>query len=400
MEPLSNPSPFETAEPEPNETHSVLVSATPETATAFAESVAIMARLRGPGGCPWDREQSFDSIRKYTLEETYEVLDAIERRDWTNLTEELGDLLLQVLFYSQMAADEGRFTIADVLETLNRKLIRRHPHVFGEEASAAAGNRAVVDSAVDGSASRVLANWEQIKIAEKPLAEKQAAGNKPEASLLDQVQRAQPALAEAAKLGSKAAKVGFDWSHWRDLLAKVSEETDELVAAVESREERQQQIPFGNDRQKSNDKSDAVKSDAGSGDAMGHSEVEAELGDLLFTVVNLGRHLGVDGEMALRGTNARFRARFKEMERVAPRPLAELGPEELEALWAKAKMRLAREADTSGAKAPHSSGVLMPGINPRPISGSGISEPDTSEESNVSKPGVGESGLLEAGVGQ
>src|SRR5580658_7844779 len=134
-----------------------------DSAALFAEAVSIMARLRGPDGCAWDREQSFDSIRKYTLEETYEVLDAIERRDWPNLAEELGDLLLQVLFYAQMAADEGRFTIADVLETLNRKLIRRHPHVFGEEASAAAGNRASVNAAVDGSASRVLANWEQIK---------------------------------------------------------------------------------------------------------------------------------------------------------------------------------------------------------------------------------------------
>src|SRR6266852_4415737 len=119
----------------------------------FAEAVSIMARLRGPGGCPWDREQSFESIRKYTLEETYEVLDAIERRDWPNLQEELGDLLLQVLFYAQMASDDGKFTIEDVLETLNRKLIRRHPHVFGEEASAAAGNQAMVDAAVDGSAA-------------------------------------------------------------------------------------------------------------------------------------------------------------------------------------------------------------------------------------------------------
>ena len=171
---------------------------------AFAESVAIMARLRGPGGCPWDREQSFDSIRKYTLEETYEVLDAVERRDWPNLAEELGDLLLQVLFYSQMAADEGRFTIADVLGTLNRKLIRRHPHVFGDEASAAAGNRATVDAEVDGSAARVLANWEQIKSAEK-LA---VAHGAVEASLLDQVQRAQPALAEAAKLARRRLRLG------------------------------------------------------------------------------------------------------------------------------------------------------------------------------------------------
>ena len=179
-----------------------------ESAALFAESVAIMARLRGPDGCPWDREQSFDSIRPCTLEETYEVLDAIERRDWPNLTEELGDLLLQVLFYSQMAADEGRFTIADVVATLNRKLIRRHPHVFGDAASAAAGNLASVDAVVDGSASRVVANWEQIKLAEKQAAVVDAAP----ASLLDSVQRAQPALAEAAKIGSKAAKVGFDWA--------------------------------------------------------------------------------------------------------------------------------------------------------------------------------------------
>jgi MazG family protein len=276
---------------------------------AFAESVAIMARLRGPGGCPWDREQSFDSIRKYTLEETYEVLDAIERRDWANLTEELGDLLLQVLFYAQMASDDGRFSIADVLETLNRKLIRRHPHVFGEAASAAAGNEAVVDVAVEGSASRVLANWDAIKNAEKK-------GSVGPVSLLDGVQRAQPALLEAAKLGSKAAKVGFDWPEWRGLLAKVEEETAELVEAVDS--------------------------------GVGQGEIESELGDLLFTVVNLGRHLGVDGEMALRGTNARFRKRFGWMERAAGRPLAELSAAELEALWRGAKTGLADATTGAG----------------------------------------------------
>jgi len=283
---------------------SALVSTTPEAASRFAEAVAIMARLRGSDGCPWDREQSFDSIRKYTLEETYEVLDAIERRDWANLTEELGDLLLQVLFYAQMAADEGRFTISDVLDTLNRKLIRRHPHVFGEEASAAAGNQASVDAEVSGSAAKVLANWEEIK-----LAEKQKTANGP-GSLLDAVQRSQPALSEAAKLGSKAAKVGFDWSDWRDLLAKVEEETAELVEAADA-------PAAGTERQR---------------------EIESELGDLLFTVINLGRHLGVDGEMALRGTNARFRRRFGWMERTAGRPLAELEPAALEALWSRAKV--------------------------------------------------------------
>jgi len=314
---------------EPGSVPTMSGTADAKTGMVFAESVAIMARLRRPGGCPWDREQSFDSIRKYTLEETYEVLDAIERRDWANLTEELGDLLLQVLFYAQMAEDEGRFSIVDVLEGLNRKLIRRHPHVFGEAASAAAGNQATVDARVDGSAARVLANWEQIKSAEKARADKNAG----EASLLDGVMRAQPALAEAAKLGSKAAKVGFDWPQWRDLLAKVEEETNELVAAVE-------------------------QEDAG--------EVESELGDLLFTVVNLGRHLHVDAEMALRGTNARFRERFRQMERAAQKPLAELGPAELETLWAGAKLQLAQGSKISGAKVPDLPAGVMPGINPWP----------------------------------
>ena len=276
----------------------------------FAEAATIMARLRAPGGCPWDREQSFESIRKYTLEETYEVFDAIERRDFPHLAEELGDLLLQVLFYAEMAANEGHFTIADVLDHLNRKLIRRHPHVFGEEASRAAGNNAEVDAAVGGSAAAVLRNWEEIKLAEKAL----RAADPREASRLDTVQRAMPALAEAAKLGGKAQKAGFDWPGWRDLLPKLEEETRELEA------------------------------EASSDDPARKPAVEAELGDLLFTVVNLGRHLGVDAEMALRGCNRRFRERFKEMELAAERPLEELAPEELEALWAGAKQKLAGEA--------------------------------------------------------
>src|ERR1035441_1979698 len=192
-----------------------LTTETARAAALFAQSVEIMARLRAPGGCPWDREQSFDSIRKYTLEETYEVFDAIERRDWPHLAEELGDLLLQVLFYAEMAANDGHFTIADVLDHLNNKLIRRHPHVFGEEASLAAGNRAQVDADVAGSPAAVLRNWEEIKAAEKslPAAHGQNGGGKqpiprPDASRLDSVQRAMPALAEAAKLGAKARKSG------------------------------------------------------------------------------------------------------------------------------------------------------------------------------------------------
>jgi len=293
----------------------------PERAAAmFQESVSIMARLRAPGGCPWDREQSFDSIRKYTLEETYEVFDAIERRDFPHLAEELGDLLLQVLFYAEMAANEGHFTIADVLDHLNRKLVRRHPHVFGEEASRAAGNRAEVDAQVAGSSAAVLRNWEEIKAAEKRAgtvvdgiarAENPA---KPPHSRLDTVQRAMPALAEAAKLGVKAQKAGFDWPSWRDLLPKLAEETAELEA------------------------------EAASEDPARKPAVEAELGDLLFTVVNLGRHLGVDAEMALRGCNLRFRERFREMELAADRPLEELSADRLEALWGLAKRKLAAGA--------------------------------------------------------
>jgi XTP/dITP diphosphohydrolase/ATP diphosphatase len=284
----------------------------PGAAALFEQSVSIMARLRAPGGCPWDREQSFDSIRKYTLEEAYEVFDAIERRDFPHLAEELGDLLLQVLFYAEMAANEGHFTIADVLDHLNRKLIRRHPHVFGEEASRAAGNEASVDAAVEGSSAKVLRNWEEIKAAEKPA----KPSTEETKSRLDSIQRAMPALAEAAKIGAKAALAGFDWPHWRDLLPKLVEETAELEAEASAAEK--------------------------SGDAAHRPAVEAELGDLLFTAVNLGRHLGVDAEMALRGCNLRFRQRFREMELHSEKPLEELKPEELEALWSEAKRRLAQ----------------------------------------------------------
>ena len=286
------------------------------SAVLFEQSVAIMARLRAPGGCPWDREQSFDSIRKYTLEEAYEVFDAIERRDFPHLTEELGDLLLQVLFYAEMAANEGHFTIADVLDSLNRKLVRRHPHVFGDEAARAAGNRADVDANVEGSADAVLRNWEEIKAAE-PLHGAALPDESSAKSRLDSVLRATPALAEAAKLGAKAQKSGFDWPTWRDLLPKIVEETAELEA------------------------------EAASADPARKPAVEAELGDLLFTVVNLGRHLGVDAEMALRNCNLRFRQRFREMELATQRPLEELSPNELEALWVQAKRKLAADASAS-----------------------------------------------------
>ncbi|HEX4582243.1 MAG TPA: nucleoside triphosphate pyrophosphohydrolase [Acidobacteriaceae bacterium] len=271
----------------------------------------MMARLRAPGGCPWDREQSFATIRKYTLEETYEVLDAIEREHWGDLAEELGDLLLQVLFYAQMGDEAGHFSIVDVIGHLNRKLIRRHPHVFGEEASAAAGNRAEVDAARTSKAAGVLANWEAIKKAEKNQAEKSQDGIS--ASLLEEVPRSFPALLEAAKLGSKAAKVGFDWPDRAGLLEKVEEECREIEAEVQA----------GADL----------------------NAVEGEVGDLLFTVANLARHLKVDPELALRRSNAKFRRRFAAMEQASDGGLGDRSAADLDGLWAQAKRQEAIAAE-------------------------------------------------------
>jgi nucleoside triphosphate diphosphatase len=272
----------------------------------FAEAVAIMARLRAPGGCPWDREQTFDSIRKYTLEETYEVFDAIERRDWVDLKEELGDLLLQVLFYSEMSAEAGDFSISDVIAGLNRKLIRRHPHVFGDEAAAAAGNVAEGLETDGIDAKQVLRNWEQIKQLEKN-AQVKHEGLK---GRLDVVPRALPALAEATKLGSRAAKSGFDWPDVRGLFDKLQEEIGELEAELAVPDEKRD-----------------VKA------------VASEVGDLLFTAVNLARRLHVDPEFALRETNAKFRRRFAAMEAASETALEGLPPESLERLWDEAKER-------------------------------------------------------------
>jgi len=262
---------------------------------ALAEAISIMARLRGPGGCPWDREQTFDSIKRHTLEETYEVFDAIERRAWPDLKDELGDLLLQVLFYAQMASEAGYFDIGDVAAGLNAKLVRRHPHIFpvdGELADAA-------------DASAVLRNWEQIKRAEKL----EAAALKTEASGLDDIPRTMPAMLEAGKLGSRAAKVGFDWPSAEGIFEKLQEEIVELKAELAN--------------------PNSVKQES----------VQEEFGDLLFTAINLGRHLKVDAESALRTANAKFRGRFRAMEAVAGGydALAALNPEELDALWNRAK---------------------------------------------------------------
>jgi nucleoside triphosphate diphosphatase len=274
-----------------------------DSAALFAEAVSIMARLRGPGGCPWDREQSFDTIRKYTLEETYEVFDAIERRHWNDLCEELGDLLLQVLFYAQMASEPGYFTIADVISGLNRKLIRRHPHVFGDQASVAAGN--AVKSALETTgidAPQVLRNWDAIKQAEK---------GEPQSSVLDSIPRSLPALLEAAKLGSRAHKSGFDWPDVEGIFAKLEEETEELRQAIH---DHPPSSPPG-----------------------GQEAIVSEVGDMLFTLVNLARRLQVEPEFALRHTNAKFRRRFAAMEAASSQPLEALSAAQLESLWSQAK---------------------------------------------------------------
>ncbi|WP_263379356.1 nucleoside triphosphate pyrophosphohydrolase [Granulicella paludicola] len=257
---------------------------------ALQRAAEIMAKLRAPNGCPWDREQTFDSIKRHTLEETYEVFDAIERRAWPDLKDELGDLLLQVLFYSQMAKEAGYFDLKDVAENLSAKLVRRHPHIFPAEDGTTV-------AASDSGA--VLRNWEQIKLEEKkakPAAE----------SMLDDVPRSMPATLEAYKLGSKAAKIGFDWPDASGLFAKLDEEIAELMVEVEAKH---------------------------------NNNVEAEFGDLLFTAMNLARHLKVDTETALRRTNAKFRARFAAMEKSAGGSVAlgALQPDELEELWSKAK---------------------------------------------------------------
>jgi MazG family protein len=247
-----------------------------------------MARLRAPGGCPWDREQTFDSIKPYTLEETYEVLDAIDRRDWRELAEELGDFVLQAVFYAQMAAEQGLFRIGDSLDAINQKLIRRHPHVFGDGTAESAGD--------------VTRIWGEIKAAEKKDRGQEEAG------LLDSVPRAMPALVEAQQISSRAAGVGFDWETADQVIEKLDEELAELAEA-----RRQASLP----------------------------ELENEIGDLLFVLVNLARFVKVDPEQALRKTNAKFRQRFAHIERdlaARGKKLQDANLAEMEALWQQAKL--------------------------------------------------------------
>lgn len=287
------------------------------TGERFERAVEIMRRLRAPGGCPWDREQSFDSITKFTVEETYEVLEAIANRDWDELPQELGDLLLQVLFFAQMAKEDQLFGIDEVLDTLCAKLIRRHPHVFGDVEAR--------------DADAVLKNWDAIKRQER------AAKNQPERkALLDAVSSSMPAMLECWKLSHKAAKVGFEWPELEGVFAKLAEETDELrqevrtVEAIEAARTNASEHAAG----AASAETELAKL------AQAKERVQDELGDLLFTVVNVARYLEVDPELALRRTNRKFRRRFGAMERSlqqAGRTLDEATLEEMEARWQAAK---------------------------------------------------------------
>lgn len=280
-----------------------------------------MARLRAPGGCPWDREQTFDSIKPYTLEETYEVLEAIDHRDWDELSGELGDLLLQVLFYSEMSKEQGTFTIDEVLDKLSGKLIHRHPHVFGDVQA--------------DTAAEVVRNWEAIKAEEKKK-RLEAGGGKaakqpePPESVLGGISPAMPSLLEAHKLSSRAAHVGFDWPNVEGLFDKLREEADELRNEL-------REFPAPGPRPE-------ARGIAGSGRTQVPEELRArleeEVGDLFFVLVNIARYLSVDPESALKKTNRKFRRRFQWMEqrlRESGRRPEQATTEELESLWQQAK---------------------------------------------------------------
>jgi MazG family protein len=254
----------------------------------------IVAKLRGPGGCPWDREQTHASLRGALLEEAYEVVAAIDTSDEANLREELGDLLLQSVFHSQIASDENRFTLDDVARGITEKLLRRHPHVFGSEDAA--------------DAAAVLKRWEEIKRAEKAASGAAAAADGPP-SALDGISGGMPALIHAEKVQKKAAKVGFDWSAAAPVIEKVREEIAEVEEAIA----------------------------AGSA-----AELEGEIGDLLFSIVNLSRKLHIEAEVALRRSTEKFNARFRELEKIVAargQSLEKMTLPELDEVWDEVKRR-------------------------------------------------------------
>jgi tetrapyrrole methylase family protein / MazG family protein len=277
----------------------------------FERLVGLQARLRSPKGCPWDIEQTHLSLRTYLIEEAYEVLEALESGDDGKFAEELGDLLLQVVFHAQIATEEGRFTTADVVREIHQKMVRRHPHVFGEKSAR--------------NAAEVLKNWEQIKAEERRAkgAEKgigEGSVDKEAASLLDGIPHTLPAVMQGFQLTRRASRIGFDWENVEGVVEKLQEELGELDKARDAQSTRQ---------------------------------VEEEIGDVLFAAVNLARFLKVDPEIALKRTNAKFSVRFREMERAAAvsgRKLSDVPREEMEALWDQAKGSEKANAQASRAR--------------------------------------------------
>ena len=295
------------------------------TGERFERAVSIMARLRGPGGCPWDREQTFDTIKPYTLEEAYEVIEAIDARDWPELTGELGDLLLQVLFYSQMAAEDQRFSIDDVLDRLSDKLVDRHPHVFGNVKADTSGE--------------VLRNWQALKAEEKKKRQADsgedadaAKAGRPE-SVLHGISTAMPSLMAAYKISSRAAQVGFDWPSIEGLFDKLREETDELRQNLE-------EYPEPGPRPVGPSSTASARGTKVSEELQ--ARLEDEVGDLLFVLVNIARYLALDPESALRKTNRKFRRRFEYLEdklREQGRKPSNASLDEMELLWQESKQQ-------------------------------------------------------------
>lgn len=263
----------------------------------FQALVDLQERLLGPGGCPWDREQTHDSLRTYLIEETYEVLEALDAKDYRRLPEEFGDLLLQIVFHAALARAAGHFDIRDVIERIHTKLVRRHPHVFGNVTARSAGE--------------VLKNWEELKAAERAALNGAKGGEEPRESILNGVPKTLPALLEAYQLTKRAAHIGFDWEDIEGLLEKLREETAELKETLGPAE-----------------------------DDKARARLEEEVGDLLFVAVNVARFLGVDPEIALKKANRKFKKRFQEMERKMwerGSRLADASREEMETLWERSK---------------------------------------------------------------
>ncbi|HYL09801.1 MAG TPA: nucleoside triphosphate pyrophosphohydrolase [Candidatus Acidoferrales bacterium] len=279
----------------------------------FEALVALQARLRAPHGCPWDREQTHQTLRTYLIEEAYEVLEALDSGDDRKFASELGDLLLQIVFHAQLAREDGRFDISDVIEAIHSKMVRRHPHVFGKVRT--------------HTSADVLKNWEQLKAEERreeatpSQTRAQSLAQNSSTSLLDGVPRTLPAVLEAYQLTRRASRIGFDWDNFAGLVEKLAEETAELREAAKSADAHRQ---------------------------------EEEAGDLLFVAVNVARYLGVDPEIALKRANAKFAARFRAMEEAAGRTgraLADVPRTEMEALWDAAKRTPVSNPDLRAAGA-------------------------------------------------